>query len=42
MGKETIAEYVETREILEYLRESGIDYVQGFALQKPVYLDEIA
>lgn len=42
MGKETIAEYVENREILEYLHESGIDYVQGFALEKPVYLDEIA
>ena len=42
MGKETIAEYVENQEILEYLREIGIDYAQGFALEKPVFLDEIA
>lgn len=39
MGKKTIAEYVENKDILACLRELGIDYVQGFALEKPLYLD---
>ncbi len=41
MGKETIAEYVESPEIRERLREIGVDYVQGYAVEKPRYLDEI-
>ncbi|MEJ2621822.1 MAG: EAL domain-containing protein, partial [Candidatus Thiodiazotropha sp.] len=29
LGKKTIAEYVENAEILHFLYESGVDYVQG-------------
>jgi EAL domain-containing protein (putative c-di-GMP-specific phosphodiesterase class I) len=36
MGKQTIAEFVENGEILERLREIGVDYVQGFGIGKPV------
>jgi len=32
----TVAEFVETREILETLKELGIDYAQGYYLSKPL------
>ncbi|MDN6859759.1 EAL domain-containing protein [Pseudomonas sp. CAN2814] len=35
MGKRTVAEFVETQEILEVLREIGIDYAQGYGLARP-------
>ena len=35
MGMQTVAEYVETAELLSALKLMGIDYVQGFALGKP-------
>lgn len=35
MGKRTIAEFVESQEILEALRELGVDYAQGYAIGKP-------
>ena len=35
MGKLTIAEFVENDEILERLREIGVDYAQGFGVSKP-------
>jgi len=35
MGKKTIAEFVESDEILEALREIGVDYAQGYAIGKP-------
>lgn len=41
MGMKTIAEYVENHEILEKLREIGVDYAQGFGIEKPRYLEEI-
>ncbi len=41
MGKETIAEYVESPEIRARLMDIGVDYVQGYAVEKPLYLDEI-
>ena len=34
MGKKTIAEYVEDEEILEILREIGVDYAQGWGVGK--------
>jgi len=41
MGLETIAEFVESDEIAEKLREIGVDYAQGFALGKPIPIDDI-
>ena len=35
MGKRTIAEFVENQEILEKLREIGVDYVQGYGIARP-------
>jgi len=35
MGIQTIAEYVESPEVLEKLRALGVDYAQGFAIQQP-------
>ena len=41
LGMETIAEYVENNEIRDILREIGVDYVQGYGVQKPVLLTEL-
>jgi len=41
MGLETVAEFVESEQILEKLKEIGIDYAQGYSLGKPVHIDEI-
>ena len=38
IGKKTIAEFVESEEVLEKLREIGIDYAQGFGVGRPVPL----
>ncbi|MEE8429077.1 MAG: EAL domain-containing protein, partial [Gammaproteobacteria bacterium] len=35
MGMRTIAEFVETQEIFEALREIGVDYAQGYWIDKP-------
>ena len=35
MSIKTIAEYVENEEILAAVRETGIDYAQGFVIAKP-------
>jgi EAL domain-containing protein (putative c-di-GMP-specific phosphodiesterase class I) len=35
MGKQTIAEFVESDGILEKLREVGVDYAQGYAVGEP-------
>jgi len=36
MGKRTIAEYVESLEILDHLKHIGVDYAQGNFLAEPV------
>ncbi len=41
LGKETVAEYVESEEVLEHLREIGLDFAQGFAIEEPRPLVEI-
>lgn len=41
MGKQTIAEFVENDEILERLREVGVDYAQGYGVGKPQPIDEL-
>jgi len=40
MGLETIAEFVESEDIADKLREIGVDYAQGYALGRPVPIDE--
>jgi diguanylate cyclase (GGDEF)-like protein/PAS domain S-box-containing protein len=36
MGKKTIAEFVESTQIVDALRLIGVDYAQGFAVAKPI------
>lgn len=37
-GKKTIAEYVESKEIMDNLIKIGVDFLQGYAISKPVPL----
>ncbi len=39
VGAKTIAEFVENTEITQALKRLGVDYAQGFGLQKPQALD---
>ena len=41
MGMKTIAEFVENDEIKEMLREIGVNYGQGYGIDKPQPLDEL-
>lgn len=41
MGKKTIAEFVENKEIFERLYELDVDYAQGYGIAKPVPLNEL-
>jgi diguanylate cyclase (GGDEF)-like protein/PAS domain S-box-containing protein len=41
LGKKTVAEYVENAEILQFLYESGVDYVQGHFLSPPKDIADI-
>jgi diguanylate cyclase (GGDEF)-like protein/PAS domain S-box-containing protein len=41
MGKSTIAEFVESDEILEALREIGVDFAQGYAIGKPLPFETV-
>lgn len=40
MGTETIAEYVDSEQVLSSMQEIGVDYVQGFYIDKPRILSE--
>uniref|UniRef100_A0A7C5SZS6 EAL domain-containing protein n=1 Tax=Thermocrinis ruber TaxID=75906 RepID=A0A7C5SZS6_9AQUI len=40
MGIKTIAEYVESEEVLKVVKDLGIDYAQGYYLGKPEPLEE--
>lgn len=42
MGKKTIAEFVESETVLEILRGVGIDFVQGWAVDRPMLLEELS
>ena len=42
MGKGIIAEYVENENILNMLREIGVDYAQGYVIGKPLALSSLA
>jgi diguanylate cyclase (GGDEF)-like protein len=39
LGMKVIAEFVETQDILDELRIIGVDYVQGFAIGKPIPIE---
>ncbi len=41
MGKKTIAEYVEDQEVLDRLKEIGVDYAQGYQIAKPLPLEDL-
>jgi len=41
LGKETIAECVESPAVLDRLREMGIDFAQGYYIGRPVPLDDL-
>jgi len=41
VGVKTVAEYDETREVLERLRSIGVDFVQGFIVHRPSQIDEL-
>ena len=41
MGKKTIAEYVEDNEILEILREIGVDFAQGYGIGGKIPLTQL-
>ncbi len=42
MGISTIAEFVESEAVVQYLREIGVDYGQGYALGRPRRIDSRA
>ena len=41
MGKKTIAEFVENKDIFNLLGDLGVDYAQGYGIAKPVPLDAL-
>jgi len=43
LGKQTVAEFVESAEVIQLLKECGVDYIQGFYVDrpKPVLIGEI-
>jgi len=41
LGKRTIAEYIESEIALDKLRKIGVDFGQGYIIEKPIPLDEL-
>lgn len=41
MGKKIIAEYVQDEETIQLLQDLGVDYAQGYGIEKPRPLDDI-
>jgi predicted signal transduction protein with EAL and GGDEF domain len=41
LGAETIAEYVSDDQTLEFLREAGVGYAQGYRIGRPRPIDEV-
>ncbi len=39
LGKKTIAEHVENRQVLQALQDCGVDYIQGYYIAPPAQLD---
>ncbi len=42
MNKETVAEFVETEEVLERLRKVGVDFAQGYGVGRPAPLENLS
>ncbi len=42
MEKHTIAEYVESEQVAEKLREIGVDFYQGYLVSEPIPLEKLA
>lgn len=42
LGMEVIAEFVETTDLIALLADMGVDYVQGYAIGRPMPLDQSA
>ncbi|NHN37233.1 ammonium transporter [Pseudomaricurvus alcaniphilus] len=42
MGLKTIAEFVESQDILDHLQTLGVDYAQGYHIDKPASLENLA
>ena len=40
LGMKTVAEYVENDEIVTVLKEIGVNYAQGFGIEKPILISE--
>jgi EAL domain-containing protein (putative c-di-GMP-specific phosphodiesterase class I) len=41
IGIRTVAQLVESRDIIEKLREVGVDFAQGMGISKPIVLREL-
>ncbi len=41
LGMKTVAEYVENDDILQVLKELGVDYAQGFGVEKPILIHDM-
>jgi EAL domain-containing protein (putative c-di-GMP-specific phosphodiesterase class I) len=41
LGAETVAEYVSDDQTLEFLREQGVDYAQGYRIGRPRPIDDV-
>ena len=41
MGKKIVAECVEDDATLEKIRELGVDYAQGYGIEKPILINEL-
>ncbi|MEI2680004.1 MAG: PAS domain-containing protein [Burkholderiaceae bacterium] len=41
MGVKTVAEFVETAEVMQQLREMGVDFAQGYLIHRPEPIDRL-
>ncbi len=41
LGKQTVAEFVESEAILDCLREIGVDYAQGYHIRRPAPIEQL-
>jgi two-component system, chemotaxis family, CheB/CheR fusion protein len=42
LGKETIAKYVESMDLVEELKKMGVDHVQGYVYSQPQSIEDFA